>query len=124
MSEPNRTLIADFADLFYTQRKPREAFERFVAHDYVQHNPLLGDGQESALAMLEPLFGGTGARFDVKRIIVDGDLAVIHLHGQPDPASAGVAVVDIYRIAGGKIVEHWDVVQPIPSDGANPRSMF
>ena len=49
---------------------------------------------------------------------------MIHLHGQPDPASRGGAVADIYRLKDGKIVEHWDVLQPVPETSANPHPMF
>jgi predicted SnoaL-like aldol condensation-catalyzing enzyme len=51
-------------------------------------------------------------------------MAVVHLHGRPDQHQAGVAVADFYRIENSKIIEHWDVVQPIPAEKANPRDMF
>ncbi|WP_343528827.1 nuclear transport factor 2 family protein [Sphingomonas sp.] len=123
-TERNRAIITDFADRFYTRRDVAGAFERYVAPDYIQHNPGLVDGREAAVAALAPKFAAPDARFDVKRIIVDGDMAVIHLHGRTDPASAGGAVADIYRLKDGKIVEHWDVIQPVPASSRNPHPMF
>ena len=79
---------------------------------------------EAAIAALEPKFSAPGARFTIQRIVVDGEFAVIHLHGQPDPAALGGAVADIYRLKQGKIVEHWDVLQPVPAKAANPHPMF
>ena len=119
----NRTIMEDFVALFYAEHRVAEAFARHVAPGYIQHNPNIADGRDAAIAFLEPKFGAPGARFEVKRLIVDGDLAMVHLHGQPDPASRGVAVADIYRLEGGKIVEHWDVLQPIVQ-GPNPREMI
>jgi len=119
----NRAVMEDFIELFYAERRVAEAFARHVAPDYIQHNPNIADGRDAAIAFLEPKFGAPGARFTVKRLIVDGDLAVVHLHGQPDPATPGVAVADIYRLERGKIVEHWDVIQPV-AQGPNPRAMI
>ncbi|MDI1294497.1 MAG: nuclear transport factor 2 family protein [bacterium] len=123
-TEANRAIVADFARVFYADRDVRKAFTTYVAPDYVQHNPGIADGRDAAIAALEPMFSRPGARFEVKRILVDGDYAVIHLYGRADPTSAGGAVVDIYRLKGGQIVEHWDVLQPMPTTSANPHPMF
>ena len=115
----NRPLIERFANVLYTQRDVKRAFESFVAPDYVQHNPGLPDGREAAIAALAPMFATTGAQFDVKHILVDGNLALIHLFGRGNPATAGAAVADIYRLQDGLIVEHWDVLQPV-AEGSEP----
>lgn len=120
----NRAVIADFADLFYAKRQVRTAFMKYVAPDYIQHNPGIADGRDAAIAALEPMFSGKDARFDVKRILVDGDYAMIHLHGRASLDNAGGAVADIYRLKDGKIVEHWDVLQPMPASSKNPHPMF
>lgn len=123
-TERNRAVITDFARLFYSERNVAEAFNRYVIEDYIQHNPGIADGRAAAVAALEPMFSRPEARFDVKRIIVDGDYAVIHLHGSGSPTDAGGAVADIYRLKDGMIVEHWDVLQPIGRDSANPHPYF
>jgi len=120
----NRAVVTDFARLFYTERKVRAAFERYVAADYIQHNPGILDGREAAIAMLEPKFSAPSASFDVKRILVDGDMAMIHLRGRPSPDNPGGAVADIYRLKDGRIVEHWDVLQPIQTQTVNPHPYF
>ncbi|KZE11840.1 MULTISPECIES: nuclear transport factor 2 family protein [Sphingomonas] len=123
-TERNRAIVSAFAEQFYGRRDVAGAFEKFVVADYIQHNPGIPDGRAAAIAALAQKFATPGARFDVKRIIVDGDLAVIHLHGRTDPASPGGAVADIYRLKDGKIVEHWDVIQPMPTTARNPHPMF
>lgn len=119
----NRIVIERFVDVFYRQKKVRAAFERFVSLDYKQHNPMFPDGRDGPIDGVQKLFGPE-ARLDVKRIIVEGDLAVVHILARLKKADRGLAVVDIYRLEGGKIVEHWDVVQPIPEKSANPHPMF
>ena len=123
-TEANRALITAFAEQFYARRDVRGAFMTYVAPDYIQHNPGIADGRDAAIAALEPMFSGKNARFEVKRIIVDGDLAVIHLHGRAALDNPGGAVADIYRIKGGWIVEHWDVMQPMPAHSKNSHPMF
>lgn len=124
LTERNRTIITDFADLFYRRKDVKAAFEKYVAPDYIQHNPGIADGRDAAITALSPMFARPDSSFDVKRIIVDGDLAVIHLHGRSRADQPGGAVTDIYRLADGKIVEHWDVLQPMPTASKNPHPMF
>lgn len=120
----NRKLVEDFARIFYAEKDVKRAFETYVAPDYIQHNPGIADGRAAAIAALAPMFSAPGATFEVKRILVDGDLAMIHLFGRGDPATRGAAVADIYRLKDGKIVEHWDILQPMPEKSANPHPMF
>lgn len=109
----NRVIVQDFVDLFYAKRDMAGAFAAHVSADYVQHNPGLPDGPAAAVAALGPMFAQSGSRFDVKHLLVDGDLALVHLFGQGKPGTAGGAVADLYRLKDGKVVEHWDVLQPI-----------
>ena len=91
-TEVNRAIIEDFARIFYSERDVRQAFEKHVAPDYIQHNPGIADGREAAIRALTPMFSRPEARFEVKRILVDGDLAAIHLLGRGDPATPGAAL--------------------------------
>lgn len=124
LTKQNRRIVEAFADVFYKQKNVRKAFTEFVSDQYIQHSPMLLDGREAAIAMLEPKFSGADAHFEVKRIIVEDDLAVIHLHGRLTTQNLGVAVADFFRLENGKIVEHWDVVQPVPTEPINLRPMF
>lgn len=124
LTERNRAVVQDFARLFYAEKNVRAAFIAHVAPDYIQHNPGLPDGREAAIAALEPKFSDPKASFEVKRILVDGNHAMIHLHARPEPGARGAAVADLYRLENGRIVEHWDVIQPVPPTSANPHPMF
>ena len=97
---------------------------KHVGEPYIQHNPNILDGREAAIEMLEPKFSPATASFAVKRILVDGDLAAIHLHARLSTEYPGGAVVDMFRLEDNKIVEHWDVLQPVPTECVNPHPMF
>ncbi|MGE5721199.1 MAG: nuclear transport factor 2 family protein [Sphingomonadales bacterium] len=125
LTERNRAVVTHFIDLFYTQKKVREAFMTYVAPGYIQHNPIATDGRDAAIAALEPYFkSASDARFEVQRIIVDGNLAAVHVKSTRGPDDRGAAVVDLFRLEDGKIVEHWDVIQPVPEKSANAHPMF
>ena len=57
-------------------------------------------------------------------MIADGDLVVLHVHSTQNAQDRGEAVVDIFRVEQGKIVEHWDAVQSVPAESANSNTMF
>ena len=61
---------------------------------------------------------------EVKRSFAEGDYVIVHVHAVREPGTRGSAIVDIFRLENGKIVEHWDVAQPIPEKAANSNGMF
>ncbi|MEI5527378.1 nuclear transport factor 2 family protein [Streptomyces brasiliscabiei] len=91
----------------------RQAFEQYAVEDYVQHNPKAGKGREGAIAYLEEE-AARGGRATVKRIISEGEMVALHLHMEFEDGSPDLAIVDIWRVEEGRLVEHWDVSQEIP----------
>jgi predicted SnoaL-like aldol condensation-catalyzing enzyme len=61
---------------------------------------------------------------EIKRIIAEGDYVVLHSHLILKPGDRGSAVVEIFRLENGKIVEHWDVAQEVPETSANNNTLF
>ncbi len=123
-TEKNRLVVKQFADLFYRQRLVRKAFETYVTEDYIQHNPDIADGREAAILYLEPMFSKQTFVVEIKHILVDGDMAVIHLFASGSSEELGGSVMDMFRLKNGKIVEHWDVRQAVPEKAANSHPMF
>ena len=124
MGADNRAAFETFVDLFYTQKRVADAFAFLVSDDYIQHNPTIGDGPGPAIEMLTPKFDGSPeATFDIQRILVDGDLAMVHVKASR-PGAADAAVADIYRFEDGRIVEHWDVLQHLPVHAVHDHPMF
>jgi predicted SnoaL-like aldol condensation-catalyzing enzyme len=119
----NKKLVVDFYRTVFIEKRVVEGFERYVAPEYEQHNPLLATGREPAVKFLSSRITRESIS-DIKRVVAEGDLVVLHVHSRANLSDRGRAVVDIFRVANGKIVEHWDVIQPVPDKAANPNTMF
>lgn len=120
-----REVVDQFIDSLFLKKEVRQAFESWVASDYVQHKATLPDGREAVIGFLEDLFGRYPDRiFTIHRVIASDDLVAVHYHSQATPEDLGFAVVDIFRVENCRIVEHWDVVQPVPAQSANDNTMF
>ncbi len=101
------------------------AVSRFISPDYIQHNQAVEPGREALMAFLDVIREQTPeAVHDVKRAFVDGEHVTVHYHVRRWPGDLGWAVIDIFRVADGLIVEHWDVMQDVIEGGPNPNSPF
>ncbi len=121
----NRALVIDYLRMLFGEKKVAQAVETYAADNIVQHNPNIGDGREPIIAFLDGLMAAhPAATWEIKRVVAEGDLVVVHTHLTLSPDDRGMAVVDIFRVADGKVVEHWDVLQPVPAQAANDNTMF
>jgi len=121
--------VADrFIQLFYVEDNPTDAFTCWMHPDYIQHNPNAPSGRDATLEVLAAAVkNNPELTHDVKRVIYgDADLVAVHHHFRRTAAERGWAVVDILRIDGGYVVEHWDVMQEVPDPAAckNTNGMF
>jgi predicted SnoaL-like aldol condensation-catalyzing enzyme len=122
--EENKKIIAEFYDAALNQ-KDFEKASKYLGSRYTQHNPGAADGPEGLkgfLAFLKDKFPNN--KSEIKRIFADGDYVIVHVHAVREPGTRGNAIVDIFKLENGKVVEHWDVVQPIPEKPANDNGMF
>lgn len=124
MSQENRRIVESFLDIINREGKVREAFERHVSEGYVQHNPTAANGREDAIALIERLSSAPGFAASVKRVVAEGDLVAVHMHLSFGDDVPGLAVMDMFRVENGRIVEHWDVIQEIPPQTVSGNSMF
>jgi predicted SnoaL-like aldol condensation-catalyzing enzyme len=120
-----KQVVTRFVTTLYVHKNVRAAFEAWADPGYIQHNPLAQSGRDAAIGFLEPFFAQhPDINYSIKRIIADGNLVAVHSHGRFATDDRGIAVVDILRVEACKVVEHWDVVQPVPDKSANPNGMF
>ena len=122
--EANRTLVIDFYEAFFNQHRVHEA-AAVIDPDYVQHNPDVPDGKAPFVDYFEGFFReNPGSRARIVRSATDGDLVYLHVHSTNGADDRGQAVIDIFRVHDGRIVEHWDVIQDVPAEAANDNTMF
>jgi predicted SnoaL-like aldol condensation-catalyzing enzyme len=103
----------------------REAYDRFVAMEFIHHNPHFpGDRESLLVAMEKNHLQFPHKTIEFKHTVEEGDLVVVHSMMRPNPVSPGLILVHVFRFAGDKVVELWDMGQPIPPDSPNENGMF
>ncbi|MCZ0985938.1 nuclear transport factor 2 family protein [Streptomyces diastatochromogenes] len=120
----NKKLVSDYVDQLLV-RKDLTAVDVYLGPEYHEHSPNISDGATGVRA-------GLGAWFEKfpqlsvvpKRAIAEGDLVAVHSHYVDTPGERGRAVIDLFRVRDGKIVEHWDGSQDVPEKAANGNTMF
>ena len=117
--------VIGLLDMAFNQKKPAEAFARFGGSYYRQHNPTAPDGKKAIIDLFSKWLPTVpNLHYDIKRIVSRGDMVWVHSHVTSNPEDRGQAVVDIFRLERGKIVEHWDVGTAVPEKALNANGMF
>lgn len=125
IEENNLKLVLTFYDEAFGQHDITTA-DRYINSEYIQHNPKVADGPQALKDFLVP-FNKNKKKgpVDIRHVAVNKDLVWLHLkttgfNGEP------LAIIDIFRVKDGKVVEHWDVIQVIPplNESLNAHPMF
>ncbi|PKU22490.1 ester cyclase [Telmatospirillum siberiense] len=120
----NKNIVIDFYKKAIIE-KDFEAAKKYFGDHYTQHNPLAPDGPDGLKGLVQILREKyPNSKTEIKRVFVDGDYVILHVHSTREPGDRGTAIVDIFRLENDKVVEHWDVIQPVPETAANKNSMF
>lgn len=123
--EYNRQTVIAYYTMAFNDKRPADAVAKYIGDRYIQHNPQAPDGPEAFVAFVTSFVEQfPQASLEIKRTIAEGNLVVTHSLLKTSPGDRGTAAVDIFRLEGGKVVEHWDVLQPVPETAANENTMF
>jgi predicted SnoaL-like aldol condensation-catalyzing enzyme len=119
----NRELVVSFYQQLFGD-KDITAIDRYVEEGYIQHNPTVPAGRAAIKELFGKYFvGAPKTKVDIRRVAASGDLVWLHIRA-PMPNGSVSAVVDIFRVQGDRIVEHWDVIHQVPEKAANDNTMF
>jgi predicted SnoaL-like aldol condensation-catalyzing enzyme len=122
--EQNKKTVTAFYDAVLNKKDFDEA-SKYLGPRYTQHNPTAKDGPEGLkgfIAFLKEKFPNNHS--EIKQIFADGDYVIVHVHAVREPGTRGNAIFDLFKLENGKVVEHWDTVQPIPETAQNNNTMF
>ena len=122
----NKEVVSQAYKEFFNQGRTN-LVGTFFARDFIQHDPTVAAGQQGLVKQvkqnqaLHPRPVTT-----IKHIIADGSLVMVHgqISTTPNNEASGQAFMDVYRLEGGLIVEHWTSVEAVPASSANGNSMF
>ncbi|WP_326639227.1 ester cyclase [Nonomuraea fuscirosea] len=120
----NKQTVLDFYEAAFNE-KDFDTVAELVGDNYTQHNPQIADGPDGLQARLRHLKETFPAlRLEVRRLLAEDDYVVGHVYAVREPGQRGTAIMDIFRLEDGKLIEHWDVMQEIPAEALNPNGMF
>ena len=122
----NRRVVSAFYEQAFGAKDVAAALQ-FLGPGYVEHDPSTADGQEGLAAHIARLKEAhPQSRHEVTQVVAEGDHVVLHVHVVDAPGSRGESMAHIYRLDGGRIVEHWGMTQPVPDtpNPDNPNSAF
>jgi len=123
--ESNKARVREFYDLAFNQRQPAEAVAKHVGNNYRQHNQEAADGPEAFVEFVSAFTHAyAGLSVEFRRFVAENDLVAVHSRLVREPNDRGLAVMDLFRLHHGKIVEHLDTIQEVPEEAANANTMF
>jgi predicted SnoaL-like aldol condensation-catalyzing enzyme len=123
--EQNKKNVVEFYNAVLNEKDFDKA-SKYLGATYIQHNPTAPDGPEGLkgfVNFLKEKFPQN--KSEIKRVFAEGNYVIVHVHAVREPGTRGNAIIDIFRLDdAGKVVEHWDAVQPIPEKAMNNNTMF
>src|ERR1700730_668316 len=123
--DENKRFVSEFYELAINQQRPAEAARKYIELPYRQHNPEVVDGPDGFVQFISNMQKKhPKLKVTISKALADDDLVALHVHLTREADDPGLAIAELFRLKNGKIIEHWDVVQPIPEKTASGDSMF
>lgn len=125
IQEKNKEVVVAFYKEAHFDGDVDGAIARYVGDTYVQHTPGAADGVEGLRDYINAFLKiFPNAKGDIRRVIAEDDIVVVHAHWTGLISPNGDVGVDIFRVKDGKLLEHWDVIAAIPDTSKNPNTMY
>ena len=123
LEENKKNAIAFYKAAY--EGNPKDAVQQYIGNEYIQHNPDVADGLEGFINYFERMQKEYPEKsIEFVRCIAEGNLVALHTH-QTWPGNDEYVTMDFFRFdENGKICEHWDAIQQIPPESANPNTMY
>jgi predicted SnoaL-like aldol condensation-catalyzing enzyme len=123
-TEQNKRTVAAFYNKALNEKDPEGALQ-YLGARYIQHNPNAEDGAAGFLKYIHFVKQSyPQSHSEIKTVFADGNFVILHVRTVREPGQRGIAIAEFFRLDDGKIVEHWDVIQPEPEKAANGNGMF
>ena len=121
--ENKKTAIAFYRTAYLGD--PARAVELYVGANYIQHNPLVGNGKQAFIDYFTKMAAQyPGKKIEFVRTAAEEDLVALHTH-QTWPGNDEYVTMDFFRFdTNGKIIEHWDAIQKVPNETKNDNTMY
>jgi predicted SnoaL-like aldol condensation-catalyzing enzyme len=123
----NKKNVVEFYNAVLNE-KDFEKAKTYVGATYIQHNPIGADGLDGIKGFINFLRDKFPQnKSEIKRVFAEGNYVIVHVHAVREPGQRGNAIFDLFRLDDdGKVLEHWDAVQPIPdpANALNKNGMF
>jgi predicted SnoaL-like aldol condensation-catalyzing enzyme len=107
-STDNKALVLMAFDTLFNKRDYKAA-EAFWSPDYIQHSAHVPQGRSGLFDLIKGLPSSMKYEHDV--VMAEGDLVMLHGRFSGTGLPADWIAADIVRLHGGRLVEHWDVLQ-------------
>lgn len=116
----NSATVRTFYDLAANKHKPQEAADTYLGEVYIQHNPQVANGKAGFVELFDQMVQQhPQLTIEFKHIVAQGDLVSVFSLMKTSTEDRGTVVADLFRLQDGKIVEHWDALQPVAETSAN-----
>ena len=120
----NVKAVLDFYEIIINGQEYDRAGE-FLDDNYIQHKPEVKTGAKGVLDFVRSIYQQSpNHRARIIRSFVDGDYVILHVHIMNAVEAKDIAVIDIFRVKEGKLMEHWDVASPVPETAENVNGVF
>lgn len=122
--QKNKQIAIDFYNAALNEKNWPKA-ESYIGNRYTQHSIYMADGPGSLKELVERLQREhPNNHGEIKRAWADGDMVALHVHVKRNAEHRGWSVIELLRLENDKVIEHWDMFQPVPETAENDNTMF